>query len=440
MDTRRPSGNRRGSVENACFPRPIPVERPMTKAAGKTRIVMKFGGTSLADVPRIQAVADRVKREIDAGHEVAVVVSAMAGTTNQLVNWTNAVAPLHDAREYDTVVAAGEQINSGLLALALQERGVSARSWQGWQIPIETDDAHGKARIRRIETAELEKRMGRGEVAVVSGFQGRGSDNRVTTLGRGGSDTSAVALAAALGADRCDIFTDVEGVYTSDPRIVAKARKLDKITYEEMLEMASLGAKVLQIRSVEMAMKHHVRLQVLSSFADKPGTLVVDEDEIVEQELVSGIAYSRDEAKITLIQVPDRPGVAASIFGPLADANINVDMIVQNTSERGDTTDLTFTVTKADLERANKVLNERHGELKFAALQSDPNVVKVSVIGVGMRSHAGIAQRMFRALAEKGINIQVISTSEIKISVLIAEEYTELAVRSLHTAYGLDAQ
>jgi aspartate kinase len=412
----------------------------MTKAAGKTRIVMKFGGTSLADVARIQAVAERVKREIDAGHQVAVVVSAMAGTTNQLVGWTNAVAPLHDAREYDTVVAAGEQINSGLLALALQERGISARSWQGWQIPIETDDAHGKARIRRIETAELESRMGRGEVAVVSGFQGRGSDNRITTLGRGGSDTSAVALAAALNADRCDIFTDVEGVYTSDPRIVAKARKLDKITYEEMLEMASLGAKVLQIRSVEMAMKHHVRLQVLSSFADKPGTLVVDEDEIVEQELVSGIAYSRDEAKITLIQVPDRPGVAASIFGPLAEANINVDMIVQNTSERGDTTDLTFTVTKADLERANKVLNERHGELKFAAMQSDPNVVKVSVIGVGMRSHAGIAQRMFRALAEKGINIQVISTSEIKISVLIAEEYTELAVRSLHTAYGLDAQ
>jgi len=412
----------------------------MTKAAGKTRIVMKFGGTSLADVARIQAVAERVKREIDAGHQVAVVVSAMAGTTNQLVGWTNAVAPLHDAREYDTVVAAGEQINSGLLALALQERGISARSWQGWQIPIETDDAHGKARIRRIETAELAKRMGRGEVAVVSGFQGRGSDNRITTLGRGGSDTSAVALAAALNADRCDIFTDVEGVYTSDPRIVAKARKLDKITYEEMLEMASLGAKVLQIRSVEMAMKHHVRLQVLSSFADKPGTLVVDEDEIVEHELVSGIAYSRDEAKITLIQVPDRPGVAASIFGPLAEANINVDMIVQNTSERGDTTDLTFTVTKADLERANKVLNERHGELKFAAMQSDPNVVKVSVIGVGMRSHAGIAQRMFRALAEKGINIQVISTSEIKISVLIAEEYTELAVRSLHTAYGLDAQ
>ena len=412
----------------------------MNKAAGKSRIVMKFGGTSLADVPRIQAVAQRVKREIDAGHEAAVVVSAMAGTTNQLVGWTNAIAPLHDAREYDTVVAAGEQVTSGLLALALQELGISARSWQGWQIPIETDDAHGKARIQRIETTELDKRMRRGEVPVITGFQGRGSDNRVTTLGRGGSDTSAVALAAALGAERCDIFTDVDGVYTTDPRIVAKARKLDKITYEEMLEMASLGAKVLQIRSVEMAMKHHVRLQVLSSFVDRPGTLVVDEEEIVEQELVSGIAYSRDEAKITLIQVPDRPGVAASIFGPLAEANINVDMIVQNTSERGDTTDLTFTVAKADIERARQVLNGRHNELKFAALQSDPNVVKVSVIGVGMRSHAGIAQRMFRALAEKGINIQVISTSEIKISVLIAEEYTELAVRSLHTAYGLDAQ
>jgi aspartate kinase len=412
----------------------------MTRAAGKTRIVMKFGGTSLADVERIQAVATRVKREVDAGRETAVVVSAMAGTTNQLVGWTNAIAPLHDAREYDTVVAAGEQVTSGLLALALQQVGISARSWQGWQIPIETDDAHGKARIQRVETAELDRRMSRGEVPVVSGFQGLASDNRVTTLGRGGSDTSAVALAAALGADRCDIFTDVDGVYTSDPRIVAKARKLDKITYEEMLEMASLGAKVLQIRSVEMAMKHHVRLQVLSSFVDLPGTLVVDEDEIVEQELVSGIAYSRDEAKITLIQVPDRPGVAASIFGPLAEANINVDMIVQNASERGDTTDLTFTVAKADLERANKVLNARHAELKFAAMQSDRNVVKVSVIGVGMRSHAGIAQRMFQALAEKGINIQVISTSEIKISVLIAEEYTELAVRSLHTAYGLDAQ
>ncbi len=411
----------------------------MTRAAGKTRIVMKFGGTSLADVERIRAVAARVKREIDAGHEAAVVVSAMAGTTNQLVGWTNAVAPLHDAREYDTVVAAGEQVTSGLTALALQQLGVSARSWQGWQIPLRTDDAHGKARILGIETEELDRRMSRGEVPVVSGFQGLGSDNRITTLGRGGSDTSAVALAAALGADRCDIFTDVEGVYTSDPRIVAKARKLDKITYEEMLEMASLGAKVLQIRSVEMAMKHHVRLQVLSSFVDRPGTLVVDEEEIVEQELVSGIAYSRDEAKITLVHVPDRPGVAAAIFGPLAEANINVDMIVQNASEHGDTTDLTFTVTKADLDRAVKVLSGRRAELNYKALVPDANVVKVSVIGMGMRSHAGVAQRMFKALAEKGINIQVISTSEIKVSVLIAEEYTELAVRSLHTAYGLDA-
>jgi aspartate kinase len=412
----------------------------MTRAAGKTRIVMKFGGTSVADIDRIKAVAIRVKREVDAGHEVAVVVSAMAGATNQLVGWTNAVARLHDAREYDSVVASGEQVTAGLAAIALQEIGISARSWLGWQIPIRTDDAHGKARIQGIQTEELDRRMARGEVAVVAGFQGLGSDNRITTLGRGGSDTSAVALAAALHADRCDIFTDVDGVYTTDPRIVAKARKLDKITYEEMLEMASLGAKVLQIRSVEMAMKHHVRLQVLSSFVDRPGTLVVDEDEIVEQELVSGIAYSRDEAKITLTHVPDRPGVAATIFGPLAEAHINVDMIVQNVAGGGDFTDITFTVTKADLERAIRVLEDRHKDLRFRALQPDPNVVKVSVIGVGMRSHAGIAQRMFHTLAEKGINIQVISTSEIKISVLIAEEYTELAVRSLHTAYGLDAQ
>jgi aspartate kinase len=412
----------------------------MARAAGKSRIVMKFGGTSVADVERIKAVAARVKREVDAGHEVAVVVSAMAGATNQLVAWTNGIARLHDAREYDVVVASGEQVTSGLTALALQELGVPARSWLGWQIPVRTDDAHGKARIQGIETAELDRRLARGEVPIVAGFQGLGSDNRVTTLGRGGSDTSAVALAAALQADRCDIFTDVDGVYTTDPRIVAKARKLDKITYEEMLEMASLGAKVLQIRSVEMAMKHHVRLQVLSSFADRPGTLVVDEDEIVEQELVSGIAYSRDEAKITLTRVPDRPGVAAGIFGPLAEANINVDMIVQNVSGAGAYTDLTFTVTKSDLDRAIRVLNERRAELRFEALNPDSDVVKVSVIGVGMRSHAGIAQRMFHTLAEKGINIQVISTSEIKISVLIAEEYTELAVRSLHTAYGLDAQ
>jgi aspartate kinase len=411
----------------------------MAPQPNKPRIVMKFGGTSVGDVERIRAVAQRVKREVDAGAEVAVVVSAMAGATNQLVDWVRDISRFHDAREYDAVVASGEQVTSGLVALALQEAGVSARSWQGWQIPIVTDDAHGKARIARIDTDEMEKRFQQGMVAVIAGFQGIGPDNRLTTLGRGGSDTTAVALAAALKADRCDIFTDVDGVYTTDPRIVAKARKLDKITYEEMLEMASLGAKVLQIRSVEMAMKHRVRLQVLSSFNDAPGTLVVDEEEIVEQELVSGIAYSRDEAKITLSQVPDQPGVAAAIFGPLADANINVDMIVQNVSQGGKTTDLTFTVSKAELDRAMKVIEGSKGTIRYATLSPDPNVVKVSVIGVGMRSHAGIAQRMFRALAEKGINIQVISTSEIKISVLIAEDYTELAVRTLHTAYGLDA-
>jgi len=400
---------------------------------------MKFGGTSLADCARIEDVARRIKSEVDRGRQVAVVVSAMAGETDRLVEWTRTVSPLHDAREYDAVVSSGEQVTCGLLALALQEQGVNARSWLGWQLPIETDDVHGKARIRRIEVGALESRMAQGQVAVVAGFQGLGPDNRITTLGRGGSDTSAVALAAALGAERCDIFTDVDGVYTSDPRVVAKAKKLDKITYEEKLEMASVGAKVLQIRSVEMAMKHRVRVQVLSSFEDKPGTLVVDEDEIVEQEMVSGVAYNRDEAKITLMRVPDRPGVAAAIFGPLADAAINVDMIVQNVSEGGETTDLTFTVSKGDLERAVRVLEERRDKLGFKALVPDPNVVKVSVIGVGMRSHAGVAQRMFSTLAEKGINIQVISTSEIKVSVLIAEEYTELAVRSLHTAYGLDA-
>ena len=411
----------------------------MPRQPSRSRIVMKFGGTSVADVARIQKVAERVKREVDAGHEVAVVVSAMAGATNQLVGWTSAIARLHDAREYDVVVSAGEQVTSGLLALALQQLDVPARSWLGWQLPVATDDVHGKARIQNIDTAEIIKRFADGQVAVVAGFQGLGTDNRITTLGRGGSDTSAVALAAALEADRCDIFTDVDGVYTTDPRIVAKARKLDKITYEEMLEMASQGAKVLQTRSVEMAMKHRVRLQVLSSFEDLPGTLVVDEDEIVEQEMVSGIAYNRDEAKITLKRVPDRPGVAAAIFGPLADAGINVDMIVQNVAEGGGTTDLTFTVSKADLERAIKVLEDRQEELGYRALMPDANVCKVSVIGVGMRSHAGIAQRMFKSLAEKGINIQVISTSEIKVSVLIADEYTELAVRSLHTAYGLDA-
>jgi aspartate kinase len=402
------------------------------------RIVQKFGGTSLADIDRIKTAAARVRREVEAGHEVAVVVSAMAGVTNQLVTWTRETSRLHDAREYDVVVSSGEQVTAGLLAMALQNLGIDARSWLGWQIPIRTDNVHGKARIRSIETTELLRRLGRGQVAVVAGFQGIAKRGRITTLGRGGSDTSAVALAAALKADRCDIFTDVEGVYTSDPRIVAKARKLDKITYEEMLEMASQGAKVLQTRSVEMAMNHRVRVQVLSSFCEVPGTLVVDEEEIVEQQVVSGIAYSRDEAKITVQKVPDRPGVAAAIFGPLAEHAINVDMIVQNVSEDG-RADLTFTVARADLDRAVSVLEERRDLLGFAALKPDSNVVKISVIGVGMRSHAGVAQQMFQTLYEKGINIQVISTSEIKVSVLIAAEYTELALRALHTAYGLDA-
>ncbi len=404
------------------------------------RIVMKFGGTSVADIECIRAVAERVKAEVDKGHQVAVAVSAMAGVTNQLVNYVDATARLADLREYDVVVSSGEQVTSGLLAIALIELGVAARSWLGWQLPIRTNGAHGSARIELVEAAEIQRRMSDGQVAVVAGFQGLDPDGRITTLGRGGTDTSAVALAAALGAERCDIYTDVDGVYTSDPRIVAKARKLDKITYEEMLEMASQGARVLQTRSVEMAMKHGVRLQVLSSFENTAGTLVVDEDEIVEKAVVSGIAYSRDEAKITLVRVPDRPGVAAAIFGPLADAAINVDMIVQNVSSEDGRTDLTFTVTKSDFERALNVLTENLEDLGHPELVTDSNVVKVSVIGVGMRSHAGVAQKMFRALADKGINIQVISTSEIKVSVLIAEEYTELALRCLHTAYGLDGE
>ena len=402
------------------------------------RIVMKFGGTSVGDVDRIKNVAQRVKKVVQEGNQVAVVVSAMSGATNQLVDWCKQVAPLHDPKEYDTVVSTGEQVTIGLLAIALQDIGVPARSWCGWQLPVRTDDTHSKARIENIETETMLERMAQGEVAVVAGFQGLGPDNRISTLGRGGSDTSAVALAAALHADRCDIYTDVEGVYTTDPRIVTKARKLDKITYEEMLELASVGAKVLQTRSVEVAMKHHVRVQVLSSFVDAPGTLVCDEDEIVEQELVSGIAYSRDEAKITLVRVPDRPGIAASIFGPLADAAINVDMIVQNVSEDGKSTDLTFTVGKADLDRGKKVLEDARALLSYEKLVADSNVVKVSVIGVGMRSHAGIAQKMFQTLAAENINIQIITTSEIKISVLIEEKYAELALRSLHTAYGLD--
>jgi aspartate kinase len=402
------------------------------------RIVQKFGGTSVGDMERIKSAARRVKREIDAGNEVAVVVSAMAGATDQLVAWTRQINPLHDAREYDVVLASGEQVTAGLMALALQAQGIDARSWLGWQIPIRTDAVHGKARIEAIDTAELVRRFGEGQTPVVAGFQGIGPRGRIATLGRGGSDTSAVALAAALKADRCDIFTDVEGVYTTDPRIVAKARKLSRITYEEMLEMASQGARVLQTRSVEMAMNHRVRLQVLSSFSDTPGTLVVDEDEIVEQRVVSGIAYSRDEAKITVQRVADRPGVAAAIFGPLAEHAINVDMIVQNVSEDG-TTDLTFTVPRSDLDRTVAVLDDCRQTIGFTGLKPDSNVVKISVIGVGMRSHAGVAQQMFQTLADKGINIEVISTSEIKVSVLIAAEYTELALRALHTAYGLDS-
>ena len=409
------------------------------------RLVMKFGGTSVANIDRIRNVAQHVKREVDAGHEVAVVVSAMSGKTNELVAWCTEASPMHDAREYDAVVASGEQVTSGLLAIVLQGIGIQARSWQGWQIPIKTSDAHASARILEIDGTEIIDRFKeRKEVAVIAGFQGiNPQTGRITTLGRGGSDTSAVAIAAALKADRCDIYTDVDGVYTTDPRIVSKARKLSKITYEEMLEMASLGAKVLQTRSVEMAMKHGVRVQVLSSFekaagSELPGTLVVDEDEIVEQELVSGIAYSRDEAKITLIGVADRPGVAAGLFGPLADSSVNVDMIVQNVSEDGASTDITFTVSKGDLERARNVLEAAKGELQYRRLLADSNVVKVSVIGVGMRSHAGVAAKAFKALAERNINIRAITTSEIKFSVLIDAAYTELAVRTLHTLYGLD--
>ncbi len=403
------------------------------------RLVMKFGGTSVADIQRIRAVAERVRREHDAGHEVAVVVSAMAGETDRLIGLVGDMAGREDGREYDVVVATGEQVTSGLLALALKTIGVPARSWLGWQLPVHTDAVHSKARIEGIDRTGIEGTFGAGWVAVVPGFQGIGPDGRVTTLGRGGSDTSAVALAAALDADRCDIYTDVAGVYTADPRIVTRARKLDKITYEEMLESASSGTKVLQTRSVELAMKERVRVHVRSSFDDSDGTLVVDEDEIVEQQVVTGVAYSRNEAKITLVGVPDRPGIAAAIFGPLAESSINVDMIVQNISEDGKVTNLTFTVNDTDLDEAVQVLETKQDGLGYQRLVADQDVSKVSVIGIGMRSHAGVAQTMFHALADKGINIQVISTSEIKVSVLIGAEYTELAVRTLHSAYGLDA-
>ena len=420
------------------------------------RIVMKFGGTSVADLDRIHNVACHVKREVDAGHEVAVVVSAMSGKTNELVGWVQnmpkvagADSPFYDAREYDTIVASGEQVTSGLLAIALQSIGVNARSWQGWQIPIKTDNAHGAARIADIDGSFLVKRFGEGQVAVIAGFQGVAPDNRIATLGRGGSDTSAVAIAAAVKADRCDIYTDVDGVYTTDPRVEPKARRLAKISFEEMLEMASLGAKVLQVRSVELAMVHKVRTFVRSSFEDPdapgmgdllnpPGTLICDEDEIVEQQVVTGIAYAKDEAQISLRRVADRPGVAAGIFLPLAEGGINVDMIVQNISEDGSRTDMTFTVPQGDVAKALAILDKVRQTIGFDAVQHDDGMSKVSVIGIGMRSHAGVAATAFKALADKGINIRAITTSEIKISILIDGPYTELAVRTLHSVYGLD--
>ncbi len=412
------------------------------------RLVMKFGGTSVADIDRIRNVARHVEREVNAGHEVAVVVSAMSGKTNELVGWCRQAAPLHDTREYDAVVASGEQVTAGLLAITLENMGVSARSWQGWQLPIWTDGTHGSARILGINGEELVKRFREhGQVAVIAGFQGiHRETGRITTLGRGGSDTSAVAVAAAIQADRCDIYTDVDGVYTTDPNVADKARRLDKVAYEEMLEMASLGAKVLQVRSVELAMQKRVRVFVRSSFekpedidphGTPPGTLICDEEEIVESQVVTGIAFSKDEAQLSIRRVADKPGVAAALFGPLAEAHINVDMIVQNISADG-RTDITFTVPVADYDRAQQVLAKVKEGVGFAAVEGAKDVVKVSIIGVGMRSHAGVAATAFKALAERGINIRAISTSEIKISILIDAAYTELAVRTLHSVYGLD--
>jgi aspartate kinase len=416
------------------------------------RLVMKFGGTSVADIDRIRNVARHVKREVDAGHDVAVVVSAMSGTTNQLVGWCEAALKsrqIFDAREYDAVVGTGEQITSGLLAIALQDMDINARSWQGWQLPILTSDAHASARILDVNGEEIVKRFrDRKEVAVISGFQGLHKETgRITTLGRGGSDTSAVAVAAAIKADRCDIYTDVDGVYTTDPRVVPRARRLEKIAFEEMLELASLGAKVMQVRSVELGMVHRVRIFVRSSFdrpedidphSTPPGTLICDEDEIMEQQTVTGIAFSRDEAQISVRQVEDKPGIAAAIFIPLADANINVDMIVQNVSEDGKTTDLTFTVPAADYQRALDVITKAKPAIGYQRLDSATDVAKISVIGIGMRSHAGVAAQAFRALAERAVNIRAITTSEIKFSLLIDAAFTELAVRTLHSLYDLD--
>jgi len=408
------------------------------------RLVMKFGGTSVATVERIKNVARHVKREVEAGNDVAVVVSAMSGKTNELVAWCKEADPLYDQREYDTVVASGEQVTSGLLAIVLNSMGINARSWQGWQIPLYTDAAHGSARIAGIDGTGILTGFAAGEVAVISGFQGIHKETgRIATLGRGGSDTSAVAIAAGLKADRCDIYTDVDGVYTTDPRIVKSARRLDKVAFEEMLEMASLGAKVLQVRSVELAMVHNVRTYVRSSFDDPadphPGTLICSEEEILEQQVVTGIAYSKDEAQISLRDVADRPGVAATVFAPLAAANVVVDMIVQNVSEDGKSTDITFTVPASDYDRAMDILTRLQAEVGYRAIQGAKDVAKVSAIGIGMRSHSGVAAKAFKALADKGINIRAITTSEIKFSVLIDEEFTELAVRTLHHLYGLDA-
>lgn len=412
---------------------------------------MKFGGTSMAGTERIRRVARIVQRQQAAGHQVAVVVSAMAGETDRLVNFCREAHALYDPAEYDVVVAAGEQITSGLLAMHLQALGCKARSWLGWQLPIHTDTAHAKARIQTIDSDALLASMGRGEIAVIPGFQGLTDDNRITTLGRGGSDTSAVAVAAALKADRCDIYTDVDGVYTTDPRIVAKARKLKAVTYEEMLELASVGSKVLQTRSVSLAMKEGVRVQVLSSFIDDdapaadtiPGTMIVSDEELegleMERQLITGIAADKNEAKVTLTRIADRPGAVASIFGPLAAANINVDMIIQNVAKDKGETDVTFTVPGSDLARTQALLEAQKETIGFYRAICDSKVAKISVVGVGMKSHAGVASTMFKNLADRGINILAISTSEIKVSVLIDEDETELAVRVLHTAYGLDA-
>jgi len=419
------------------------------------RIVMKFGGTSMAGTERIRRVAGIVKRQQEAGHEVAVVVSAMAGETDRLVNFCREANPLYDPAEYDVVVASGEQVTSGLLAITLQAMGCKARSWLGWQLPVHTDDAFAKARIGTIDNEELLASMAAGTIAVIPGFQGLTDDNRITTLGRGGSDTSAVAVAAAVKADRCDIYTDVDGVYTTDPRIVAKARKLKNVTYEEMLELASVGSKVLQTRSVSLAMKEGVRVQVLSSFIDEnapaadilPGTMIVSDEELariqedtdMESQLITGIAADKNEAKVTLTRIADRPGAVAAIFGPLAAANINVDMIIQNVAKDKGETDVTFTVPSADLARTQALLEEAKEAIGYFRMIAEGNVAKISVVGVGMRSHAGVASTMFQTLADRGINIQAISTSEIKVSVLINADETELAVRVLHTAYGLDS-